>query len=301
MATRDRAGNTSAWHTVFILRYDNKAPTGNMTLNYGWGLAHGVGVPLDLTASDNGSGVHEVRLGSTCATLGDWQAFQQRLWWQLDGQHGDTASVCAQYRDRAGNESARIEQSVLLDFYPALPSSARYQIAREIQASNGSIGATSERYQMHSTGGQTVASSSPMSSPNYQATLGFWTLRDEGHGTPPATPTPTVPSQPNAPTLTSDYTVGSPGSTFPRDAQHLPYLPRVDIHTSAPPPPHMPYTLIIYTYRCAGASVSMRIRRLLCLVCLLPVSPFVTYSMPGRAARLASSRRCLPILVSRRT
>jgi hypothetical protein len=174
MATRDQAGNTSSWRTVFTLRYDNQAPTGDMTLNYGWGIAHGVGVPLDLNVSDKGGGVREVRLGSTCDTLGDWQVFQQRLWWQLDGQHGDTANVCVQYRDRAGNVSDTVDHSVPLDFYPALPASARYRLAREVQASNGNIGAMSERYQMHSTGGQSLASSSPISSTNYQATLGFW-------------------------------------------------------------------------------------------------------------------------------
>jgi hypothetical protein len=118
-----------------------------------------------------------VRLGSTCDTLGDWQVFQQRLWWQLDGQHGDTANVCVQYRDRAGNVSDTVDHSVPLDFYPALPASARYRLAREVQASNGSIGAMSERYQMHSTGGQSLASSSPISSTNYQATLGFWPVQ----------------------------------------------------------------------------------------------------------------------------
>jgi len=128
MATRDQAGNTGTWRTVFTLRYDSAAPTGDVTPNYGWGIAHGVGVPLDLNATDAASSVREVRVGNTCASLGDWQLFRSRLWWRLAGQHGDTASVCVQYRDRAGNMSDTVEQGVHLDFYPALPASARYRI-----------------------------------------------------------------------------------------------------------------------------------------------------------------------------
>jgi hypothetical protein len=137
-----------------------------------------------LAATDTASSVREVRVGNTCASLGDWQLFRSRLWWRLAGQHGDTASVCVQYRDRAGNMSDTVEQGVQLDFYPALPSSARYRIVKDVQAVNGSIAATSGRFQMHGTSGQTLASGSPMESTNYQATLGFWS------GQPGDTPWP---------------------------------------------------------------------------------------------------------------
>jgi len=48
------------------------------------------------------------------------------------------------------------------------------RIVKDVQSVNGSIAATSGRFQMHGTSGQTLASGSPMESTNYQTTLGFW-------------------------------------------------------------------------------------------------------------------------------
>ncbi|NJL06317.1 MAG: N-acetylmuramoyl-L-alanine amidase, partial [Chloroflexaceae bacterium] len=111
------------WSAKYRFRVDTTAPTlSAATLNYGWGTAAQVAVPLAITASDTGSGVATFRTAATCAALGDtWQPYRASSTVTLSGQHGDTARVCVQVRDAAGNASATAERTVMLDFYPAQP------------------------------------------------------------------------------------------------------------------------------------------------------------------------------------
>lgn len=153
--------------------YDITAPTANATLNYGWGSASSLVVPLDLTPSDAHSGVSAMRLGDTCATLGNWQPFQSRVTWQLTGQQGSTAGVCVQFHDRAGNVSPMVERRVQLNFYPAQPASASYRLTTNVTAMQGAA-PTSSNYRLNSTTGETLASGGAASSAGYRATLGFW-------------------------------------------------------------------------------------------------------------------------------
>jgi uncharacterized repeat protein (TIGR01451 family) len=163
----------SGFGASWTFTVDTAAPTGDLTLNYGWQQASGVNVPLELSASDEHSRVSEMRLGQDCSSLGDWQPYQTARWWQLDGQHGDTAGVCVQYRDRAGNESATVEKSLTLDFYPTQPASSRYRLAADVVALGGSQ-ASSQNYSLHATSGQVLASGDYASSTNYRAALGYW-------------------------------------------------------------------------------------------------------------------------------
>jgi len=194
----------SGWAGPWRFTVDTTPPTGSFALNYGWATANSVRVPLDLTATDQHSGVQDVRLGSTCPTLGAWQPFQSRLWWQLAGQHGDTVRVCAQFRDRAGNVSQAIEQSTRLDFYPAQPASASYRLRSEVSASSGEPH-QSNSYRLNSTAGQTLASGSYASSSGYRAALGFWPRSIQTSSTSTNQP-------PNRPTLLAP-TNGSTAST----------------------------------------------------------------------------------------
>ena len=194
----------SGWAGPWRFTVDTTPPTGSFMLNYGWATANSVSVPLDLTASDQLSGVQDVRLGSTCTTLGAWQPFQSRLWWQFAGQHGDTVRVCAQFRDRAGNLSQTIEQSIGLDFYPAQPASASYRLRSEVSASSGEPHQSSS-YRLNSTAGQTLASGSYASGSGYRAALGFWPRSIQTSSTSTNQP-------PNRPTLVAP-TNGSTAST----------------------------------------------------------------------------------------
>ena len=173
---RMRAGDgkaPSGWAGPWRFTVDTVAPTGSFTLNYGWATANSISVPLDLTATDQHSGVQDVRVGSTCSTLGAWQPFQPRIWWQFAGQHGDTVRVCAQFRDRAGNMSLTTEQSTRLDFYPAQLASVSYRLRSDVSAISGEPHQSSS-YRLNSTAGQTLASGSYATSSGYRTALGFW-------------------------------------------------------------------------------------------------------------------------------
>ncbi len=173
-------------------------------------------MPLRLTASDAGSGVATFRIAETCAALGDnWQPYRASSSVTLSGQHGDTARVCVQVKDKAGNVSATLERTVTLDFYPAQPSSAGYRIAKDVQGTGG-VQSGSASYRLGSTSGQAIASSKPASSPRYQLTSGFWPLREAVPPIDPTlTPTPTAtatPGEPSDPTLTPTATAtATPG------------------------------------------------------------------------------------------
>ncbi len=196
---------SSGWTSSWRFTVDTVAPTGSFTLNYGWETANSVRVPLNLTASDQQSGVKDMRLGHTCSSLGSWQPFQSRLWWQLSGQHGDTARVCAQFRDRAGNLSSTVERSTRLDFYPAQPSSASYRLHSDVSAISGEPHQSSS-YRLNSTAGQALASGAYATSSSYRAALGFWP-RIHQSSSPPSTNQP-----PRTPTLLSPAT-GSTSNT----------------------------------------------------------------------------------------
>jgi hypothetical protein len=96
-----------------------------------------------------------------------------------------------QYRDLAGNESATVEKSIQLDFYPAQPASSNYQLHKDVAALSGGTHQSSS-YHLSGTGGQTLASGSAASSSNYRATLGFWPLRHTA--TTPPEPRPVPPT-----------------------------------------------------------------------------------------------------------
>jgi hypothetical protein len=185
----DDRGFTSAWSFTV----DTAAPTGDLIINHGWESAHSVRVPLDLTASDTHSSVGEMRLGASCSSLGAWQPFQSRLWWQLSGQHGETAQVCVQFRDRAGNTSSPLARSTLLNFYPAQPTSASYHLRSDVSALSGEPH-QSATYRLHSTAGQALASGNYATSSAYRAALGFWPRIQQNTSLPPGNQPPRRPT-----------------------------------------------------------------------------------------------------------
>jgi hypothetical protein len=134
-----------------------------------------------------------MRLGASCSSLGAWQPFQSRLWWQLSGQHGETAQVCVQFRDQAGNTSQTVERSILLNFYPAQPASTSYHLRSDVSALSGEPHQSST-YRLHSTAGQALASGAYATSSAYRAALGFWPRIQEGASLPPGNQPPRRPT-----------------------------------------------------------------------------------------------------------
>ena len=108
----DNAGN---WDTDYAsfgpVNIDLTAPTGSISINGGAPYTHDYIVGLDLTGSDVGAGVSEMRFSNDGATWSGWEPFTtHRMDWKLIDFGGSSATmtshvVYAQFRDSVGNES----------------------------------------------------------------------------------------------------------------------------------------------------------------------------------------------------
>lgn len=110
---KDGVGNLSGLATDTIV-VDTVAPTGTMVILRDAAAINTEVVSLDLSASDGGSGVPDVRMSNDGTTWSDWTAALATVPWTMltgDGAH----TVYAQFRDGAGNVSATSSDSILID------------------------------------------------------------------------------------------------------------------------------------------------------------------------------------------
>jgi hypothetical protein len=163
----------SGWSSTWSFTIDTVAPIGMVTTNYGWGVTERLNILLGINASDSGSGVHDMRLSNDGDTWSSWQPLRGSVSWMLNGRHGDMARVYLQCRDAAGNVSVVSSSSITLNFYPSLPTSARYRIVKDVVAANGGQ-RQSAHYRINQTMGQTLASGAFASGGRYRVTLGYW-------------------------------------------------------------------------------------------------------------------------------
>jgi hypothetical protein len=224
IAIRDKAGNTSTWHTLSTFRYDGSSPAGRATLNHGWGSASSVSIPVSLAAHDTGSGVHQVRLSNDSTHWSEWRPMAGNIWWMVVGQHGSTADVDVQYRDQAGNMSSVIKQSLTLNFYPEQPHSSQYRLSSDVMAMTGG-NRTSSRYQLGNTGGEVLSSGTYGSGLNYEAATGYWARVASGDTFTPDT---------SSTIFKSNFMTGSPGSTFIFTATNFPAAAEATISIKEP-------------------------------------------------------------------
>ena len=110
---KDGLGNVAASVTDAIT-VDTIAPTGTIAILGDRAAVNTPSVSLDLTWSDGGSGVSQVRTSNDGAAWSAWTAVKASLAWTMDA--GDGAhSVYAQFRDAAGNVSSTASDSILID------------------------------------------------------------------------------------------------------------------------------------------------------------------------------------------
>lgn len=97
-------GPLSIQHSgTFII--DTQPPTGSFVINDGEPLAAGIDVKLSLSASDAGTGIKDMRIGSDGdACFGDWEPFSAEKFWKLPASDG-IKRVFVQFRDYAENIS----------------------------------------------------------------------------------------------------------------------------------------------------------------------------------------------------
>ncbi len=93
---------------------DTIAPTGVILVNGDAQYTNSTAVTLNLSASDTGSGVYQMRFSNDGLTWDDWETYASTKSWTLDSGDG-VKMVFVQYRDNALNASVSFSDSIILD------------------------------------------------------------------------------------------------------------------------------------------------------------------------------------------
>jgi len=109
---KDRADNTSPALSATIV-LDQVAPTGAVVINNGAAYATNRNVSLGLAGSDSGTGVRQMYLFDGVTSSG-WISYTTSAAWPLAAGDG-SKMVTARFRDLAGNISAPVTDSIVLD------------------------------------------------------------------------------------------------------------------------------------------------------------------------------------------
>ncbi len=120
----DNVGNfsnsTAASGPYYI---DNVAPAiSAITINDNTSTTNSLRVTVKVTSSDAHSGVNQIRFSSNGSTWSAWQALATSYTYDMSTNGGNTAqgtkSVYAQVRDKAGNSSASLRDTIVYDSLP---------------------------------------------------------------------------------------------------------------------------------------------------------------------------------------
>jgi hypothetical protein len=104
-------------YAIYFDRADKTAPSGTISINSGAVYTASAAVALSLSCIDNWSGCYQMRFSNEGAALSDWEPYAAGRSWSLSSGEGNTHTVYAQFKDRAGNESAlfSIGDNIILD------------------------------------------------------------------------------------------------------------------------------------------------------------------------------------------
>jgi len=161
------------WSTAFVLRYDNAPPTAEFTFNGGVTRTAQTLVTLNITASDQGSGVREMRLSNDGKNWTPWEVFAEERLWTIPAISRRSWPVYLQVRDGVGLVSEVISHTIYLDVNPQQPRSASFRLFDyAMSAGAGEHTSQPSGYQGHSTVGQ-VVDSAWIGSPNYTILGGY--------------------------------------------------------------------------------------------------------------------------------
>jgi YD repeat-containing protein len=118
--TYDAAGNRL---THIITEPDPIPPTGEVTVNNGDPYTTSDTVTLNLSASDTGSGIFQMRFSNDGSTWSNWEAYATSKTWTLATGSG-SKTVYAQFKDNAENISTSSTDIIVLDTDPPTGSIA---------------------------------------------------------------------------------------------------------------------------------------------------------------------------------
>ncbi len=116
---KDSLGNISTYQTSNYVQIDTTGPTKNkFTINNGAIATNNISTTLNISASDNISGIAEMRLKNEVdKNYLSWQSYRTNKNWQLSIGDGDKL-VYVQFRDSLGNTSSIYSDNILLDTTP---------------------------------------------------------------------------------------------------------------------------------------------------------------------------------------
>lgn len=114
--SKDKAGNSDVVNQE-IYSIDTAAPTGTVTINNDAIVTNNTAVTLNLTCND-ANGCAQMQLGNNIGVWGPVESFSNTRSWVLDDNRTsktDTRAVNARFIDTAGNVSASVSDTILLD------------------------------------------------------------------------------------------------------------------------------------------------------------------------------------------
>jgi hypothetical protein len=113
---KDGVGNSTATISDSIV-YDTTPPAGTLAIGSGGGFGNSATVTLTSNVSDAGSGVANARFSNDGVAWSPWGGYSATSEWSLVSGEGPR-TVYAQYRDGAGNVSATISDSIVVETSP---------------------------------------------------------------------------------------------------------------------------------------------------------------------------------------
>jgi len=174
----DKAGNKESHHILTAIKLDKTAPTGSITINNNATYTTSTLVTLTLTATDDTSGVHQVRYSNDGIwDTEPWETPSPTKTWTLLLGDG-TTPVYYQIKDKAGLISTPYSDTIILDTAPpigsiAINDKATYTttttVTLTLSATDAASGVAEMRFSNDSltyTEWQTYASSKPWKLPD---------------------------------------------------------------------------------------------------------------------------------------
>jgi len=149
------------WSTAFVLRYDNAPPTVDFTFNGGVTQTTQTLVNLHIAASDQGSGVQEMRLSGDGKNWTSWEVYSSRRPWTIPAISRQWWPVYLQVRDGVGLESAVVRHDIYLDVNPGQPRSENFRLFDHVLSAGAGVytattGTGEVIYKGHGTVGQVI-------------------------------------------------------------------------------------------------------------------------------------------------
>jgi hypothetical protein len=172
LRSQDNAGNLAEdWNTVFILRYDNAPPLLDFSFNNGASTTNQSQVTLDVTSTDEGSGVYAARFSLDGQNWTEWEQPASERLFNIPPISRQSWPVYAQVIDGVGLLSSIVQHEIYLDVNRVRPASLNFQIFDQaLSAGSGSYASSS--YSGRGTLGQ-VTDAPVSTSAHYSLSNGY--------------------------------------------------------------------------------------------------------------------------------